>query len=46
MKRVEKNEKEWGGSTCIYLFSQGSQGSINLNLSLSHNLKGTIEKRG
>jgi hypothetical protein len=30
MKRVEKNEKELGGSTCIYLFSQGSRGSINL----------------
>ena len=37
MKRVEKNEKELGGSTCIYLFSQGSRGSINLNLSLNLN---------
>ena len=30
MKRVEKNEKGLGWSTCIYLFSQGSGGSINL----------------
>ena len=38
MKRVEKNEK---GSGWVYLYLSvlsGSRGSINLNLSLSHNL--------